>query len=90
MDILSARSAFRQVQNLHKDFLLRLIDGYSRLQWESFVGRNRSELSGHALHTAREAADFYLRCIEMTANVVRTEDPSSAVTTVPTAEARGF
>jgi ABC-type multidrug transport system fused ATPase/permease subunit len=69
MDLLSARSAFRQIQNLHKDFLLRLIDGYSRLQWERFVERNRSELSGHALHTAREAADFYHRCIEMTANV---------------------
>lgn len=70
MDILSARSAFRQIQNLHTDFLLRLTDGYSRLKWERFVECNRSELSGRALHTTREAADFYHRCIEMTANVV--------------------
>ncbi|MGA9668563.1 MAG: ABC transporter ATP-binding protein [Terracidiphilus sp.] len=70
IDILSARSAFRQIQNLHTDFLLRLTDGYSCLQWERFVECNRSELSGHALHTTREAADFYHRCIELTANVV--------------------
>jgi ABC-type multidrug transport system fused ATPase/permease subunit len=70
MDLLSSRAVFRQIENLYSDFLLRLTDGYSKLQWEQFVERNRSELSGHALHTAREAADFYYLCIEMTANVV--------------------
>ena len=70
MDIFSGRSTFRQIQNLHTDFLLRLTDGYSGIQWERFVECNRSELSGRALHTTREAADFYHRCVEMTANVV--------------------
>ena len=70
MDLLSARSTFRQIQNLHTAFLLRLTEGYSRLQWGRFVECNRSELSGRALHTTREAADFYHRCIEITANVV--------------------
>jgi ABC-type multidrug transport system fused ATPase/permease subunit len=70
MDLLSARSTFRQIQNLHTAFLLRLTEGYSRLQWGRFVECNRSELSGRALQTTREAATFYHRCIEMTANVV--------------------
>jgi ABC-type multidrug transport system fused ATPase/permease subunit len=70
MDIFSAHSAFRQIQNLHTAFLLRLTEGYSQIQWGRFVECNRSELSGRALHTTREAADFYHRCIEMTANVV--------------------
>jgi ABC-type multidrug transport system fused ATPase/permease subunit len=69
-DVLSSHFTFRQIQNLHSAFLLRLTDGYSRIQWDRFVECNRSELSGHALHTTREAADFYRRCVEMTANVV--------------------
>jgi ABC-type multidrug transport system fused ATPase/permease subunit len=70
MDIFSARATFRQIQNLHTDFLLRLTEGYSKMQWGRFVEGNRSELSGRTLHTTREAADFYQRCIEITANVV--------------------
>ncbi len=70
MDLLSARSCFRQIQNLHTAFLLRLTEGYSQIQWGRFVECNRSELSGRALHTTRDAADFYHRCVEMTANVV--------------------
>jgi ABC-type multidrug transport system fused ATPase/permease subunit len=70
MDMATARAAFRQIQHLHTDFLLRLTDGYTQVQWERFVEWNRSELSGRALHTTREAADFYHRCIELTANVV--------------------
>jgi ABC-type multidrug transport system fused ATPase/permease subunit len=69
-DIYSARSAFREIQNLYKDLLLRLTEGYSQINWLRFVQGNRSELSGHAIHTTREAADFYHRCIEMTADVV--------------------
>jgi ABC-type multidrug transport system fused ATPase/permease subunit len=69
-DLYSARAVFRMIQNLHKDLLLRLMDGYSRMEWLRFVSRNRSELSGHALHTAREAADFYHRCVEITADAV--------------------
>jgi ABC-type multidrug transport system fused ATPase/permease subunit len=70
MDLVSARSTFRQIQNLHTAFLLRLTEGYSRIEWGRFVERNRSELSARALQTTREAADFYHRCIEMTANIV--------------------
>jgi ABC-type multidrug transport system fused ATPase/permease subunit len=69
-DVFSARCAFRQVQNMHMAFLLRLTEGYSRIQWGRFVECNRSELSGRALHSTREAADFYHRCVEMSANVV--------------------
>ena len=70
MDLFSARSAFRQIQNLHTAFLLRLTEGYSRIEWGRFVECNRSELSARALQTTREAADFYHRYIEMTANVI--------------------
>jgi ABC-type multidrug transport system fused ATPase/permease subunit len=70
MDIFSTRSTFGQIQNLHTTFLLRLTEGYSRIQWSRFIERNRSELSARALQTTREAADFYHRCVEMTANVV--------------------
>jgi len=69
MDLVSARSVFHQIQNLYTGLLLRLTEGYSQLEWTRFVERNRSELSGHAFNTAREAADFYHRCIEMTANI---------------------
>jgi ABC-type multidrug transport system fused ATPase/permease subunit len=70
VDVFSSRSVFRHIQNLSVDFLLRLTRGYSEMQWVRFVERNRSELMNHALHTAREAADFYHRCIELTAGVV--------------------
>ena len=40
------------------------------MQWRRFVKLNRSELSNHTIHTAREAADFYHRCIEMAAGLV--------------------
>ncbi len=70
VDISSARSVYCYIQSLYVDFLLRLAQGYSEMQWIRFVERNRSELSNHAFHTAHEAADFYHRCIELTAGVV--------------------
>jgi ABC-type multidrug transport system fused ATPase/permease subunit len=70
MDLFSEHTVVRQIQNIYTDFLLRLTQGYSEMQWGRFVECNRSELSNHTLHTAREAADFYHRCIEMTAAVV--------------------
>jgi ABC-type multidrug transport system fused ATPase/permease subunit len=70
MELYSARVAFRQVQDMQTDFSLRLTAGYSQLQWRRFVECNRSELSMHALHSAREAGDFYYSCIEIAANVV--------------------
>jgi ATP-binding cassette subfamily B protein len=69
-DIFSSRAVLRQIQYLYKDFLLRLTRGYGEMQWRRFVKLNRSELSNHTLHTAREAADFYHRCIEMVAGLV--------------------
>ena len=70
MELSSSRFVFRQIQNLQIAFLLQLTEGYSCLEWGRFVECNRGELSGHALHTAREAADFYHRCVELTGNVV--------------------
>ena len=69
-DIFSSRAVLHHIQHLYKDFLLRLTQGYSGMQWRQFVKLNRSELSNHTIHTAREAADFYHRCIEMVAGVV--------------------
>ena len=69
MELSSSRFVFRQIQNLQMAFLLKLTEGYSCLEWGRFVECNRGELSGHALHTAREAADFYHRYIELTGNV---------------------
>jgi ABC-type multidrug transport system fused ATPase/permease subunit len=69
-DIVSSRAVLHQVQYLYKDFLLRLTRGYGEMQWRRFVKLNRSELSNHTIHTAREAADFYHRCIEMAAGLV--------------------
>lgn len=70
MDLFSVESVVRYIQKLYTDLLLRLTQGYSQMQWSRFVMCNRSELSSHALHTAREAADFYHRVIELTAAVV--------------------
>jgi ABC-type multidrug transport system fused ATPase/permease subunit len=69
-DIFSSRAVLHQIQHLYKDFLLRLTQGYGEMQWRQFVKLNRSELSNHTIHTAREAADFYHRCIEMVAGLV--------------------
>lgn len=68
-DLLSARSLCRQVQSLYTSFLLRLTDGYNHMRWSRFVERNRGELLSRSLYTAREAAEFYQSCVEMTAAV---------------------
>ena len=70
MDLFSARSTIQEIQKLYTDLLLRLIQGYNEMHWVRFVESNRSELSNHAIYTAREAADFYQRCIELIAAVV--------------------
>src|ERR1700744_1407684 len=70
MDLFSARSVIHQIQKLYTDLLLRLTQGYNEMHWGRFVESNRSELSNHALYSAREAAEFYHRCIELTAAVV--------------------
>jgi ABC-type multidrug transport system fused ATPase/permease subunit len=65
VDIVSSRMAFGYIQGQHTDFLLRLTQGYSEMDWNQLAGRNRSELTSRALHTTREAADFYHRSIEL-------------------------
>ncbi len=69
LDLFSTHSVVGHIQNLYRDFLLRLTHGYSEMRWSRFVERNRSELLNHAISTAREAANFYHHCIEMIAAV---------------------
>jgi hypothetical protein len=69
MDLLATRRVVGYIQNLYKDFLLRLTHGYSEMRWGCFVECNRSELLNHAVNTAREAATFYHHSIEMIAAV---------------------
>ncbi len=69
MDLVATRRAVGYIQNLYKDFLLRLTNGYSQMRWARFVECNRSELLNHTVHTAREASNFYLHCIELIAAV---------------------
>ncbi|MGO8934807.1 MAG: ATP-binding cassette domain-containing protein [Terracidiphilus sp.] len=70
VDIVSARLAFEYIQGLHTDFTLQLTQGFSEMEWNHLVARNRSELTSRALHTTREAADFYHRCIELVSSAV--------------------
>ena len=69
IDLFSTRSVVGQIQNLYRDFLLRLTHGYSEMLWSRFVECNRSELLNHSIYTVREAANFYQQCIELTAAV---------------------
>lgn len=89
-DILSSRSVFYRIQCLASDFLQRLTQGYSEMQWHRFVKLNRSELSNHALHTAREAADFYHRSIEMAAGLVTIAFMTAALVYESPIAARAF
>jgi ABC-type multidrug transport system fused ATPase/permease subunit len=69
MELLATRRLVGYIQNLYKDFLLRLTHGYSEMRWGCFVECNRSELMNHTVNTAREAAIFYQHSIEMIAAV---------------------
>lgn len=69
MDLFSTHSVAGYIQDLYRNFLLRLTHGYSEMCWSRFVERNRSELLNHAISTACEAANFYRHCIEMIAAV---------------------
>lgn len=66
-DVWSARALFRYIQDLYTSFLLRLTQGYNQMRWGRYVERNRSELVGHSLYTARDAVEFYQSCVEMAA-----------------------
>lgn len=67
LDLFSTRSVVYRIQELYMDFVLRLTRGYNEMHWGGFAELNRSELSNHALYTAREASEFYQRCIELAA-----------------------
>lgn len=70
MDSATALLALRRIHSLQTDLLLRLVRGYNEMRWSRFTERNRSELVNSAIHTTREAADFYHRWIELIASVV--------------------
>jgi ABC-type multidrug transport system fused ATPase/permease subunit len=69
MDLVSTRREVGYIQNLFRDFSLRLTHGYGEMRWRSFVECNRSELLNHTVNTAREAATFYHYSIETIAGV---------------------
>lgn len=69
IDMGSTHSVIGYIQDLYRDFLLRLTDGYSEMKWSWFIESNRSEILNHAIYTAREAAYFYHYCVEMVAGV---------------------
>lgn len=69
MDLSSARAVMRRIFRLYSDLLIRLTQGYNEMQWRRFVSCNRSVLSNHALHTAREAAEFYQRFVDLGAAI---------------------
>jgi ABC-type multidrug transport system fused ATPase/permease subunit len=70
LDLLSTRSVVGHIQEFYTDILLRLTHGYNNMQWVRFAQRNRSELLNHAMHTAREAANFYHLGIEIAAGSI--------------------
>jgi ABC-type multidrug transport system fused ATPase/permease subunit len=67
MDLASTRSVVGHIQTLYAEILLRLTDGYNRMQWAHFAQRNRSELLNQTMYTAREAVSFYHLGVEITA-----------------------
>jgi hypothetical protein len=67
MDLASTCSVVGHVQTLYEEILLRLTDGYNRMQWVYYAQRNRSELLNQATYTAREAVNFYHLGVEITA-----------------------
>lgn len=90
MDLFSFESVIRYIERLHTDLMLRLAQGYSQMQWGRFVVCNRSELSSRALNTAREAAAFYHRVIELVAAVVIVLVMSGAIVYQSPISACGF
>jgi ABC-type multidrug transport system fused ATPase/permease subunit len=70
VDLFSTRTLVKYIQSLYTGLILRLTRGYSEMRWGQFVELNRSELLNHTVHTAREAANFYQRGIELVASIV--------------------
>jgi ABC-type multidrug transport system fused ATPase/permease subunit len=70
MDLASTRAVVGHIQTLYTEILLRLTDGYNKMQWVRFAQRNRSQLLNHAMYTTREAVNFYHLGVELTAATV--------------------
>jgi ABC-type bacteriocin/lantibiotic exporter with double-glycine peptidase domain len=70
LDSSTALLALRRIHGLQTELLLRLVRGYSEMRWARFAERNRSQLVNSAIHTTREAADFYHRWIELVASII--------------------
>jgi len=79
MDLTSAKLCFAHIQTLQTNLLLRLVRGYSEVQWAKFAECSRSELAHIAIHTTREAADFYHRWIELSATVITVAAMTTAI-----------
>jgi ABC-type multidrug transport system fused ATPase/permease subunit len=89
-DICSSRALLHYIQGLYRDFLLRLTQGYTQMQWTRFVERSRSELSNYALHTSCQAADFYQRSIDLVAGAAIVAIMAAAILYQSLAAAAGF
>jgi ABC-type multidrug transport system fused ATPase/permease subunit len=70
LDVFSGTLLARQTQGLYVRLLRQLVSGYSEMSWIHFAERNRGELSTMAIHTTREAAEFYQRAVELASAAV--------------------
>ncbi len=70
LDLSAAHGVTRFTQNLYAEFSQRLVSGYSELQWNVFVQRNRTEMVKHAMTTAQDAAYSYQIYIEIVSGTV--------------------
>ncbi|MGI4756378.1 MAG: ATP-binding cassette domain-containing protein [Janthinobacterium lividum] len=70
LDLSAAHGVTRFTQSLYAEFSQRLVCGYSELQWNVFVQRNRSEMVKHAMTTAQDAAYSYQIYIEIVSGTV--------------------
>lgn len=70
LDLSVSYSVTRFTQDLYAEFLDRLVRGYTGMNWNAFVQRNRSELIKHAMTTALDAAYSYQLVIEMVGGAI--------------------
>jgi ABC-type multidrug transport system fused ATPase/permease subunit len=90
LDVGSESVFVRQIQRLHISLMLGLTQGYGEMQWTRFIQLNRSELANHALHTTREAAEFYHRCFEFVAGILIVTAMTAAIIYQSPLAALGF
>ena len=70
LDLSAAHGVTRFTQDLYAEFSQRLVRGYSELEWNVFVQRNRAEMVKHAMTTAQDAAYSYQIYIEIMSGTV--------------------